>query len=112
MSNENAATETSPFEMYLSKFGRRFRLSKQDKAAGLSRDQAVMAALENGRELPPIATVSVADSVAKEVLADPTLTVDNFRERTGRRFRISTEQKSRGLTREQAFQEFIRENTK
>jgi len=110
MSNETATT--SPFDLYLSRFGRRFRLSKQDKAAGLSRDQAVLAALENGRTLVQLAAASVAESVSKEVLADPTLTVDNFRERTGRRFRISTEQKSRGLTREQAFQEFIRENTK
>ena len=110
MSNETATT--SPFDLYLSRFGRRFRLSKQDKAAGLSRDQAVLASLENGRTLVQLAAASVAESVSKEVLTDPTLTVDNFRERTGRRFRISTEQKSRGLTREQAFQEFIRENTK
>ncbi len=40
------------------------------------------------------------------------LTIDNFKEKTGKRFRITSEQKIRiangSLTREQAFQEFLK----
>lgn len=36
-----------------------------------------------------------------------TLTLENFRERMGRRFRMTRDQTERKLTREQAFQEFL-----
>ena len=38
------------------------------------------------------------------------LTLDNFRERTGARFRMTKEQKGRGLTREAAFAEWLAKN--
>jgi hypothetical protein len=34
------------------------------------------------------------------------LTLDNFKEKMGRRFRMTKEQKGRGLDRQQAFEEF------
>jgi len=36
-----------------------------------------------------------------------TLTLENFLEQTGHRFRMTAEQKARNLTRETAFQEFL-----
>jgi hypothetical protein len=36
---------------------------------------------------------------------DPTLTLENYSEKSGQRFRCTKEQKERNLSREQAFQE-------
>lgn len=107
--NESVETETSneeiSFESYERITGKRFKLTKAEKTAGLSREEALANRFNEGLEKYSTPVPRAKPPLSNEVWNDPELSLENFLEKTGRRFRISPDQKERGLSREQAFEE-------
>ena len=102
--NDIAVDETI-FEDYQRITGKRFRLSRDQaarvEAGTLTREQALRERFQEG-----------LDSFKKREVRgsawlDPNLTLENFNEKTGCRFRITPDQQARSLNREQAFQETL-----
>lgn len=62
------------------------------------------------REQMAQASIKKKDDSTQEAIKDhkDTLTLDNYKEKTGKRFRMTKDQKKRGLTREQAFSELMK----
>lgn len=99
--SDTAVDETS-FEEYKRITGKRFRISTEQQKRGLTREEALQERLASG-DLKKFTKKEVSGSA----WLDPELTLENFREKTGLRFRITPEQQARSLSREEAFQETL-----
>lgn len=101
------ATQTMSLEEYTERTGKRFRLSRDQKrrfdAGEITREQALQERVTEGLEK------FVKKSVPDSVWLDPELSLANYSDKTGIRFRKTLDQIARGLTREQAFQEILKE---
>jgi hypothetical protein len=88
--------------------GHRFRVTKEQHArilAGeITREQALQEFIDGGGLKR---MTEQRETIPSSVLLDPSLTVENFRERTGRRFRRTKEQVSRGISPQEALAEMV-----
>jgi hypothetical protein len=100
-------TQTISFEEYTRLTGKRFRLSRDQQrrvATGeITREDALRERFASG--LDEFVKKSIPDSV----WLDPELSLANYSEKTGRRFRMTREQTTRNIGREAAFQEILSE---
>lgn len=93
---------------YEEQTGKRFRRSKAQTERGLTREEAFLEFRENSY-CHPVRRV-VTSTIPPEVWRDGELTLANFSERTGgRRFRMTKDQVKRGLTRQEAFAERMKQ---
>jgi hypothetical protein len=105
--------EDLTLDNFLERTGLRFRVSNTQfeliKAGQLTREQAFQEALENGDIQKRIAE----EEALRNAWHDPTLTLGNFKERTGRRFRLNRERtqmvETKVITREEAFAQTVAE---
>lgn len=92
--------------------GRRFRMNREQsqrfKDGSLTREAAFQEFISNGG-----LNVKSKKELDLSTLEDPSLSLENFQERTGLRFRVSKDQSRRlssgEMTREEAFREFLQE---
>lgn len=93
---------------FTEKTGLRFRITKAQKAridAGeMTRDDAFAEFVANGG---PSRLSDRKPEVPLSVWLAPDLTLENFKDRTGRRFRRLKDQVQRGLSAQQAFEEIV-----
>jgi hypothetical protein len=105
--------EELTLDNFLERTGLRFRVSNEQRAAikagTLTREAAFQQALESGELQKRVDE----ETALRNAWDDPTLTLANFKDRTGRRFRLSRERakmvEAKLITREEAFAQTVAE---
>ena len=105
--------ENMTLETFQQTTGMRFRVTREQKKlideGVMSREDAFQEALESGEIQRRIDAAQNAESF----WADPELSMENFKEKSGRRFRLDRDRarrvKNNEITRQEAFNELVSE---